>query len=104
MPSIRKRKQFAATLLNAQGQALSDCYVLADVETVVSDGQRWVTWRGKITSLSAPQHAYHGRYRLRPQGVQAVAAIEVTQGAEDRLGITRDEYQFLGDGAPPELP
>lgn len=104
VPSIRKRQQFAATLLSDRGQPLTECYVLADVETTVQGAQRRVTWRGKITSLSAPQHAYHGRYQLRPQGAEAAARIEVTRGAGERLGITSDEYDFLGAGAPPELP
>lgn len=104
MPTLRKRKDFAATLLSPQGQPLSECYVFVDVETTVVDSARSVKWGGRLTSLSEPQHAYTGLYGLRPNGVDAAARIEVIQGANQRLGITSDEYEFRGSGDPPEMP
>ena len=102
MPSLRRRKDFAATLLSPQGQRLSDCYVFIDIETTVAESGRHVSWQGRLTSLSDPQHAYAGLYGLRPQDAEATARIEIVAGAQQRLGITSDEYTFRGSGDPPE--
>lgn len=104
MPSLRRRKDFAATLLSPQGQALSECYVFMEIETTVADSGRSVTWKGRMTSLSEPQHAYAGLYGLRAKDGGATARIEVVRGAQSRLGITSDEYEFRGSGDPPEAP
>ena len=104
MASIRKRKQFEADVLSVEGTRMSGCFVIADIETTVVQDHREVTWQGKITSLSEPQRSLHGPYLLRPSGGEGTATIDVIRGAEDRAGITSDEYIFLGSGAPPELP
>lgn len=104
MPSLRKRKDFAATLLSPQGQPLSECYVFVDIETTVTASGRSVAWQGRLTSLSEPQIAYDGLYGLRPKGGDTTARIDITYGAQQRLGITSDEYTFRGSGDPPEAP
>jgi hypothetical protein len=104
MPSIRKRKQFAATLLTPQGTRLSDCYVFLEIETTVRDAERSVSWAGRLTSFSEAQFAYAGLHGLRADGSDATARIDITRGAESRAGLTSDEYEFRGSGDPPELP
>jgi hypothetical protein len=104
MPTLRKRKDFAATILTPQGKALSECYAFVDILTTVSEGVRSTTWEGRLTSFSEPQHAYAGLYALRPKGAAETSRIEIIRGAEVRLGVTSDEYEFRGTGAPPQLP
>ena len=70
MVSMRKRKQFNAQILTATGRPVTECFVIADIETEVAGQTRSVRWSGKITSLSAPQHALAGSYRLRPDGTE----------------------------------
>ncbi|MEE9276904.1 MAG: hypothetical protein V3V06_00660 [Dehalococcoidia bacterium] len=103
MASIRKRKQFSATVLSVQGSAMGSCHVIADIQVTVVEGQREVSWRGRITSLTEPQYALHGPYLLQPHGSEQPVRIEIVDGATTRLGITSDEYEFLGSGAPPEV-
>lgn len=103
MASIRKRKQFEADVLSVEGTRMGGCFVIADIEITVVEDHREVRWQGKMTSMTEPQHALHGPYLLRPSGSESEAQIDVIRGAEDRLGITSDEYIFLGTGAPPEL-
>ncbi len=104
MPTLRKRKDFPATLLTPQGKALSECYAFVDIITTVSEGVRSRSWEGRITSLSEPQHAYAGLYALRPKGAAEASRIEIVRGADIRLGVTSDEYEFRGAGDPPRLP
>jgi len=104
MPTMRKRKDFDAQIQSVQGKPVSDCHVYLEIETTIVGEQRDVRWSGKFTSLTAPDHAFRGPYLLRPAGVAQAAKISVHAGAEDRMGITSDEYQFRGEGAPPELP
>ena len=101
---MRKRKQFQAHVLSLQGTVVSGCFVIADIETTVVGSFRQTTWRGRTTSLSEPQQALDGPYLLRSGEGSQPARINVTHGAEDRLGITSDEYEFVGRDAPPELP
>lgn len=104
MPTMRKRKDFDAQIQSVQGKPVSDCHVYLEIETTIAGDQRDVRWAGKFTSLSEPAHAFRGAYLLKPAGATDAAKISVLAGAEDRLGITSDEYQFRGEGAPPELP
>ena len=114
MATLRKRRQFPAQILTLQGQPLSDCFAIVDVETTVAAGRRSVSWRGRISSLSAPEHSFDGPFLLRPRdhaatdatdhSASGAARISVTTGAKDRLGITSDEYEFIGVDTPPELP
>jgi hypothetical protein len=104
VPTLRKRKDFAATLLSPQGTRLGDCYVFIDIETTVADSGRHMTWAGRLTSLSEPQHALGGLYGLRPRDSDDTARIDIISGAQNRLGITSDEYSFRGAGDPPEAP
>ena len=103
MPTLRRRKDFPATLLTPQGHVLSECYAFVDIVTTVSEGVRSVAWEGRITSLTEPQHAYAGLYGLRPRDAEVAARIEIVRGAEVRLGVTSDEYEFRGAGDPPQL-
>ena len=104
MPTMRKRKQFEAQVLSLKGTAVSGCFVIADIETTVVGSSRQVSWRGRITSLSEPQQTLDGPYLLQTGSGEQPVRIKVTHGAEDRLGITSDEYEFVGQDAPPELP
>ena len=101
MPTLRKRTDFAAAIHTLEGSAMSDCHVYAEIETTVEGGARVVRWQGKFTSLSHPELSFRGDYLMRVDG--ADSAITVHNGSQDRLGITSDEYEFWGDGAPPEL-
>ena len=103
MPTLRRRKDFPAMLLTPQGQVLSECYAFVEIVTTVSEGVRSVAWEGRLTSLSEPQHAYGGLYGLRPRDGDAAARIQIVRGAEVRLGVTSDEYEFRGAGDPPRL-
>jgi hypothetical protein len=104
MPTMRKRKDFDAQIQSVQGTPVSDCHVYLEIETTIAGDQRDVRWAGKFTSLTDPTHAFRGSYLLQPRGATGTAKISVHGGAEDRMGITSDEYQFRGEGAPPELP
>ncbi len=103
MSTMRRRKQFKAELLTLQGAAVSECFAIVDIETTRAGGARARRWRGRFTSLSNPQHAFAGPYLLRPRGEQQQARIEVVEGAADRIGVTSDEYSFLGSGDPPAV-
>ncbi|HJN91151.1 MAG TPA: hypothetical protein QGF05_00315 [Dehalococcoidia bacterium] len=104
MPSIRKRRDFPAEIQSVEGKRVSECHVYVEIETTVTNGQREITWAGKVTSLTDPDVTLAGPYLLQPQGAPASARINVYAGAADRLGITSDEYEFHGDDAPPEVP
>lgn len=104
MPTLRKRKDFPATLLSQQGQQLSECYIFMEIETTVTQEGRSVKWEGRITSLSEPQHAYAGLYGILPKNGVETVRVDIIRGAESRLGITSDEYEFRGTGDPPKLP
>lgn len=101
MTTMRRRRQFKAQLLTLQGAALSDCFAIIDIETTRNGEVRERSWRGRFSSLSDPQHAFSGAYLLRPGGVDESARIEVVEGAGERLGVTSDEYLFIGAGEPP---
>lgn len=105
MTTMRRRRQFNAQLLTLQGSQISDCFAIIDIETTRNGDTRERSWRGQFTSLSNPEHAFSGAYLLRPQGQQEGqqqdVRIEVVEGASERLGVTSDEYRFLGQGEPP---
>lgn len=104
MPSIRRKKDFAAELQSVDGHRVSGCHAYVEIETTVIAGQRRVEWAGRFTSLTDPEHSFGGPYLLKPEGAPAGVEIHVYAGAEDRMGITSDEYEFRGEDAPPELP
>lgn len=101
MTTMRRRRQFNAQLLTLQGSQISDCFAIIDIETTRNGDTRERSWRGHFTSLSNPEHSFSGAYLLRPQGQEQNARIEVVEGASERLGVTSDEYRFLGQGDPP---
>ncbi len=105
MTTMRRRRQFKARLFTLQGSQISDCFAIIDIETTRNGDTRERSWRGHFTSLSNPEHAFSGAYLLRPQGQEEGqeegARIEVVEGASERLGVTSDEYRFLGQGDPP---
>ena len=98
---MRRRRQFKAQLLTLQGVELSECFAIIDIETTRNGDLRERSWRGRFSSLSDPQHAFSGAYLLRARGGAEEARIEVVEGAAERLGVTSDEYLFLGSGDPP---
>ena len=100
---MRRRRQFKAEVLTLNGTSLSECFAMVDIETTRVGETRERTWRGRFTSLSNPQHVFAGPYLLRPRGEQQHGRIEVTEGAGDRMGVTSDEYGFLGSGDPPRV-
>lgn len=105
MTTMRRRQQFKAEVLTTRGSILTECFVIIDVETVRSGEVRERSWRGKISSLSNPEHSLGGSYRLRPRGEDSEGArIEIVDGFEERLGVTSDEYRFIGSGDPPKAP
>ena len=99
--TMRRRRQFKAEVLTLQGAALSECFAIIDIETTRNGALRERTWRGRFSSLSEPQHAFSGAYLLRAGGGAESARIEVVEGAGERLGVTSDEYRFIGAGEPP---
>ena len=101
MTTMRRRRQFKAQLLTLQGVELSECFAIIDIETTRNGDLRERSWRGRFSSLSDPQHAFSGAYLLRARGGAEEARIEVVEGAAERLGVTSDEYLFLGSGDPP---
>ena len=105
MATMRRRQQFTAEVLTMRGSLLTECFAMIDVETTRVGDVRERSWRGKISSLSNPEHSLGGAYRLRPRGEDGDGArIEVVDGFEDRLGVTSDEYSFIGSGVPPKAP
>lgn len=105
MSTMRRRQQFKAELLTARGMMLTECFAIIDIETVRSGGVRERSWRGKISSLSNPEHSLGGPYRLRARGEDGDGSrIEIIDGFEERLGVTSDEYRFIGSGDPPNTP
>ena len=104
MTTMRRRRQFKADLLTLQGQPLSECFAIVDIETTTSAGVRERRWRGRFSSLSNPEHAFGGGYLLRARGSDDQTRIDVVDGAIDRLGVTSDEYAFIGVGDPPNPP
>ncbi len=105
MTTMRRRQQFNAELLTARGSLLTECFAIIDVETTRVGGVRERSWRGKLSSLSNPEHSLGGSYRLRPRGEDSAGArIEIIDGFEERLGVTSDEYRFIGSGEPPKAP
>lgn len=101
MTTMRRRRQFKAQVLTLQGAELSECFAIIDIETTRSGELRERSWRGRFSSLSDPQHAFSGAYLLRPRDGDESARIEVVEGAGERLGVTSDEYRFIGAGDPP---
>ena len=105
MATMRRRRQFTAEVLTMRGSLLTECFAMIDVETTRVGDVRERAWRGKISSLSNPEHSLGGAYRLRPRGEDGDGArIEVVDGFEERLGVTSDEYSFIGSGDPPKAP
>ena len=104
MPTMRRRKQFEAEIHEVNGRLLTGCFVIADIETTIEHNDRFVSWRGMLTSLTDPTKVLDGSYLMQPNGSEQSAEINVVHGALDRLGITSDEYEFRGQGDPPELP
>ena len=105
MATMRRRQQFTAEVLTMRGSLLTECFAMIDIETTRVGDVRERSWRGKISSLSNPEHSLGGAYRLRPRGEDGDGArIEVVDGFEDRLGVTSDEYSFIGSGVPPKAP
>ena len=104
MTSIRRRRQFEAEVLSAKGQPLTGCFAFVEIETAMRGDRREQRWAGKLTSLTEPSAALDGPHLLRPADQDVRLPIQVYQGLETRMGITSDEYAFLGEGDPPSLP
>ncbi len=104
MSTMRRRQQFKADLLTLRGQQLTQCFAIVDIETTTSAGVRERRWRGKFSSLSNPEHSFGGGYLLRARDSADSTRIDVVEGAFERLGVTSDEYAFIGVGHPPKLP
>lgn len=103
MTTMRRRQQFKAEVWTTRGTMLTECFAIVDIETVRSGEVRERSWRGKISSLSNPEHSLGGAYRLRARGEDGEGArIEIIDGFEERLGVTSDEYNFIGSGNPPK--
>ena len=100
---MRRRRQFNAEVLTLNGTSLSECFAIIDIETTRVGEMRERKWRGRFSSLSNPEHVFAGPYLLRPRGEEQHARIEVMEGAVDRMGVTSDEYGFLGSGDPPRV-
>ena len=105
MTTMRRRQQYQAEVLTTRGAILTECFAIIDVETTRVGDVRERRWRGRISSLSHPEHSLGGAYRLRPRGDESEGArIEIIDGFEERLGVTSDEYGFVGTGDPPRPP
>lgn len=103
MTTMRRRREFSAEIQSVSGRPETECYVHMEIETSLHGKVREYRWSGKLSSLTEPTSVLHGVYHLRPLDQQATFPIQVVKGAEDRLGITSDEYVFLGKGDPPEI-
>ena len=104
MTTMRRRLQFQAEVLTTRGSMLTECFAIIDVETTRVGDARERSWRGKISSLSNPEHSLGGVYRIRVRGEDGEGArIDVIDGFEERLGVTSDEYRFVGSGDPPKV-
>lgn len=103
MTTMRRRRQFAAEVQSKQGRPVTECYVYMEIETSVNGRVREQRWSGKFSSLTEPGSVLHGSHRLRPLAGEDAFLIQVVKGAEERLGITSDEYVFLGEGEPPAI-
>ena len=102
MTTMRRRRQFKADLLTTRGSLLTECFAIVDIETTRNGDVRERSWRGKLSSLSNPEHSLGGVYQLRPRGEEGDGSrIEIVDGYEERLGVTSDEYSFIGTGDPP---
>ncbi len=102
MATMRRRQQFQAELLTTRGTLLTECFAIVDIETSRVGELRERSWRGKLSSLSSPEHSLGGAYLLRPRGTADDGSrIEIVDGFEERLGVTSDEYRFIGSGVPP---
>ena len=105
MTTMRRRQQYRGEVLTTRGSLLTECYVIVDIETTRSGGVRERSWRGKLSSLSNPEHSLGGVYRLRPCGEDGEGVrIDIIDGSDERLGVTSDEYRFIGSGDPPNAP
>ena len=105
MTTMRRRQQFKAEIWTTRGSKLTECFAIIDVETTRVGDVRERSWRGKISSLSNPEHSLGGSYRLRARDEEGGGArIEIIDGFEERLGVTSDEYSFVGSGDPPKGP
>ena len=109
MTTMRRRRQFKAEVLTTRGLVLTECFAIIDIETTRTGGVRERSWRGKLSSLSNPEHSLGGVYRLRPRTSDDSdegegARIEIIDGFDTRLGVTSDEYSFIGSGDPPTPP
>ncbi len=103
MATMRRRRQFPAELLTMRGTILTKCFAIVDIETNRVDELRERSWRGKLSSLSNPEYSLGGAYLLRPRGEAGDGSrIEIIDGYEERLGVTSDEYRFIGSGDPPQ--
>ena len=103
MTTMRRRREFAALILTKMGRPVTEGYVHMEIETSINGRAREHRWSGKISSLTVPTSVLHGTYQLRPLDRTDLFPIRVVQGAGQRLGITSDEYLFLGEGDPPEI-
>ncbi len=102
MTTMRRRRQFKADLLTTGGSLLTECFAIVDIETTRNGDVRERSWRGKLSSLSQPEHSLGGVYQLRARGEDGEGSrIEIIDGFEERLGVTSDEYSFIGSGEPP---
>lgn len=103
MTTMRRRREFAALVLTELGRPITEGYVHMEIETSINGRVREHRWSGKLSSLTVPTSVLHGPYQLRPLDRADAFPIRVVEGAEQRLGITSDEYLFLGEGDPPEI-
>jgi hypothetical protein len=103
MTTMRRRREFAAEVQTESGRPETECYVYMEIETSVNGRVREHRWSGKLSSLTEPKSVLDGIRRLRPLDSEKVFTIQVVEGATQRLGITSDEYVFLGRGDPPEI-
>ncbi|MCY3559474.1 MAG: hypothetical protein OXH13_12655 [Chloroflexi bacterium] len=102
MSTMRRRRQFKAELWTTRGSLLTECFAIIDIETTRVGDVRERSWRGKLSSLSNPEHSLGGVYQLRPRGESGEGSrIDIVDGFEERLGVTSDEYSFIGSGDPP---
>ena len=60
MATMRRRRQFTAEVLTMRGSLLTECFAMIDIETTRVGDVRERSWRGKISSLSNPEHSLAG--------------------------------------------